>query len=115
MTDQSYFETEVLRGFGGDPGRVRVLSTKRRPTDESRRQAEIDASRWKAVQTRALIAELERTVVSLEVDIAAELERTRVRDPLNIAYPISVTTLAARRDNVKATLAALSERLTEAG
>jgi hypothetical protein len=111
MTDQYYFETEEVRRPLGHPRRARALFVKRKAMDESRRQAQINAVRRKALQTRVAIAELERTVLKLDFAIAAELERARVHDPSHFAYPISVRSMITRRDNVKATIAALTEQL----
>jgi hypothetical protein len=45
-------------------------------------------------------------------DIATEEERARISDRSNSAYPILARTLAARRDNLRDTIAALEQRLT---
>jgi hypothetical protein len=58
-----------------------------------------------------LISDLDRQVRILDHDIAAEEERARVFDPFNAAYPILARTLAARRDNLKETIAALEKWL----
>ena len=58
-----------------------------------------------------LISDLDRQVRILDHDIAAEEERARVFDPFNAAYPILARTLAARRDNLRDTIAALETRL----
>jgi uncharacterized metal-binding protein YceD (DUF177 family) len=113
VTDQLYFETERARRYTGQPGHLRAPFAKRKATDESRRQAEIDiARRRRVLQTRAAIDEFERAVLNLDLQIAAELECARVRDPSHVAYPIAVRTMVVRRDNMKATIAALSEQLT---
>jgi hypothetical protein len=80
-------------------------------TDESRRQPEINSARRKALQTRAAICEFECAVLDLDLQITAELEYARVRDPSHFAYPIAIRTMVARRDNMKATFVALSEQL----
>jgi hypothetical protein len=60
----------------------------------------------------ALINDLDCHVRILDCDIAAEEERARVLNPFNAAYPILARTLAARRDNLKETIAALEKWLT---
>ena len=60
----------------------------------------------------ALINDLDRHVRILDCDIAAEEERARVLNPFDAAYPILARTLAARRDNLKETIAALEKWLT---
>jgi hypothetical protein len=59
----------------------------------------------------AFIGDLDRRAQLLDHDIAAEEERARVINPLDAAYPVLARTLAARRDNLKATVATLEERL----
>ena len=59
----------------------------------------------------ALISDIDRHVRLLDSDITTEEERARVFDPFNAAYPILARTLAARRDNLKETIAALEKRL----
>ena len=59
-----------------------------------------------------LISDLDRVVRILDCDIDNEEERARVSDPFDAAYPILARTLAARRDNLKDTIAALERRLS---
>lgn len=71
------------------------------------------ASSREAAQTRSLIADINRIVQILDSDIAAEQEEARVFDPAQAGYPILARTLAARRDNLKETIAALERRLSD--
>lgn len=64
-----------------------------------------------AAKVRALIADLDRVVRILDSDIAAEEERSGVSDTFNAAYPVLARMMAARRDNLKETIAALERRL----
>ncbi|SHI07086.1 hypothetical protein [Bradyrhizobium erythrophlei] len=66
-----------------------------------------------AVQTRSLIADIGRIVQILDTDIAAEEEQARVFDPSQAEYPMLARTMAARRDNLWETIAALERRLSE--
>jgi hypothetical protein len=59
----------------------------------------------------ALISDIDRHVRILDCDIATEEERARVSDCRDAAYPILARTLAARRDNLRYTIAALETRL----
>ena len=59
----------------------------------------------------ALISDIDRHVRLLDSDITTEEERARVFDPFNAAYPILARTLAARRDNLRDTIAALETQL----
>jgi hypothetical protein len=60
-----------------------------------------------------LIADLDRIVHILDCDIATEEDRARVSDHSDAAYPMLARTLAARRKNLKVTIAALQRRLAE--
>jgi uncharacterized protein YceH (UPF0502 family) len=59
----------------------------------------------------ALISNLDQRAQLLDHDIATEEERAQVFDPSQHAYPILARTLTARRDNLRATIAALEKRL----
>ena len=60
-----------------------------------------------------ILADLVRTVHQIESDIAAEEERARVSDRSDVKYPVLARTLIERRNNLKATIAALEARHTE--
>jgi len=59
----------------------------------------------------ALISNLDQRAQLLDQDIATEEQRAGVFDPSHHAYPILARTLTARRDNPRATIAALEKRL----
>jgi hypothetical protein len=59
----------------------------------------------------ALISDLDRRAQILDRDIAAEEESARVFHPFDAAYPVLARTLAARRDNLKATIVTIEKRL----
>ena len=59
----------------------------------------------------ALISDMDRRVRLFDCDIAAEEQRARVSDRLDPGYPMFARTLAARRDNLKETIAVLEKRL----
>jgi hypothetical protein len=62
-----------------------------------------------------MIADLRRVVQVLDCDVQTEEERSRIFDRSNAHYPMLARTLAARRDNFKATIAALEARLSAIG
>jgi hypothetical protein len=70
-----------------------------------------DVALREAAQIRTMIVDLDRVVRILDCDIATEEERTRVSNRFDAAYPILARTLAARRYNLKGTIAALERRL----
>jgi len=65
-----------------------------------------------AAVIRGMMDDLNRAVCLLDCDIATEEERARISNRSNSAYPILARTLAARRDNLRDTIAALERRLT---
>jgi hypothetical protein len=69
-----------------------------------------DRSR-EALQMRQLIADVERVVRILNSDIADEEEKASVSDRSQAEYPMLARTLAARRDNLQGTIAALKKRM----
>ena len=64
-----------------------------------------------ALQTKHLIADINRVVQILDSDIAAEEEQVSIFDRSRVDYPILARTLVARRDNLLGTIAALEQRL----
>ena len=66
-----------------------------------------------ALQTRSLIADIDRVVQILDSDIAAEEEKAVIFDSSQTEYPMLARTLAARRDNLRGTIAALKKRLSD--
>jgi hypothetical protein len=74
------------------------------------RHFETTASR-EAVQTKALIADLDRIIQILNDAIAAEEALAGVSDRSQAGYPLHATEMAARRDNLTDTVAALAQRL----
>jgi hypothetical protein len=71
-----------------------------------------DRSR-EVLQTRSLIADIDRVVQIIDSDIAAEEENASVFDKSQAEYPMLARTLAARRDNLRGTIAALEKRLSD--
>jgi hypothetical protein len=66
-------------------------------------------------QISVMLADLDRTLQILDCDIATEEERARVSNPSDAAYPMLARMLTARRDRLKATVAALERRLVQTG
>ena len=71
-----------------------------------------ETSRETGVITR-ILADLVRTVVQIECEIAAQEERASVSDRSDVKYPMLAKTLIERRDNLKMTIDALEQRLAE--
>jgi hypothetical protein len=70
-----------------------------------------EAARREAALIWKMIGELHRSVQLLNTDIAVEENRLWIFDRSDAAYPILARSLAARRDNLLGTIAALKERL----
>jgi hypothetical protein len=70
-----------------------------------------EAAFRQAAVIQGLIADLERTVQILNVDICTEEERVGVFDGSEPTYSIGARILTARRNNLKVTIAFLAERL----
>jgi hypothetical protein len=70
-----------------------------------------DTTSREAAQISKMIGDLDRLVRTLDYDIAAEEERAQISDRSDVAYPILARALAARRDNLRDTIAALEPRL----
>jgi chorismate mutase len=110
MTQKYCFET--IPPGSNHPGRIRGRLAKRLAREQGRKQKEIGTSQREAAQIRSMIASLNRTIASLDGSIAADLEKSQIRDPRHYAFPIAARTMIARRDNLAATIAALSDRLS---
>jgi predicted RNase H-like nuclease (RuvC/YqgF family) len=70
-----------------------------------------DVALREAARIGALISDLDRRAQLLDRDISAEEEHALVFNLFDAAYPVLARTLAARRDNLKATIAMLEKRL----
>jgi hypothetical protein len=71
---------------------------------------------WReTTQTKGLIADIDRIVQILNSDIASEEEQAGIFDCSRPEYPVLARALAARRDNLKDTIAALEQRLELTG
>ena len=64
-----------------------------------------------AIVIGTMLHDLTRRLALLEADLAAEEERSGVSSPTDSRYTMLARSLGARRDNLKATLASLQERL----
>ena len=109
MTEQTYFETTQRANRRSERSQDRP-----RPIRDIRRELKVIESRWReASQIRSMIASLNRDIASLDANIAAELQTSRVRDPRHYAYPTTARAMDLRKQNLNATIAALSKRLDQ--
>jgi hypothetical protein len=71
-----------------------------------------EAPQREAVKIRRMIGDLDRLARLLDCNIAVQEECVGISDRSDVAYPILAKTLAARRDNLRETIAALEQRLS---
>jgi septation ring formation regulator EzrA len=74
-------------------------------------RSENESALREAAQIRILISDLDHIVQILNCYIATEEERARTSDRSDVTYPLFARTLAARRDNLRDTIAAFEQRL----
>ena len=89
---------------------MQALADKRQRQAERRREAELAVRNRAAAQIRLLTAKIEMEIASLEARIAADLQTATVKDPAHEAFRPSTKAMIVRRDNLKCTIHALSER-----
>jgi hypothetical protein len=76
-----------------------------------------ETARASAIQEAAVVSkiliDLVRTLELIESDIAAEEERASISDRSDPKYPMLARSLIERRNNIKTTIVALEQRITE--
>jgi hypothetical protein len=105
MTQQHHLETANIE-------RSNRAQAKRRAIEERKHLAMIDALHRMRQRTEAVLTDLKNTAISLDYSIETELQSSPTRDPRHFAFPMTARALITRRDNLRATIAALSEELT---
>jgi hypothetical protein len=81
-----------------------------------KRQFEINRTVAREAATiGAMIADMRRAVELLDCDVGTEEERIQIKDRADAQYPMLARHLAARRDNLKVTIATLEARLSLSG
>jgi hypothetical protein len=74
-----------------------------------------NAARRRMSQIKGMIADLERMVNSLDIEIQAEQLRSGVNNPARVDYPTLATAMIKRRDNAIGSMDVLRRELTELG
>lgn len=107
-------ERQMTRPYHLDTGVERQSRTeaKKRAIEERKRLAMIDALQRTRQRTEAVVTDLKNAATLLDINIEAELQGSPTRDPAHYAFPMTVRSLMARRDNLRATIAALRDELT---
>jgi hypothetical protein len=75
---------------------------------------EADEKRRKVADIEAMIHEFEQMAADLERQITSEEERTGIRNEAHFAYSTFARAAAQRRDNLRASIADLREKLEHA-
>jgi hypothetical protein len=122
--DQCYTALDLIANFVGMPFAICRESTPPspgavpNPVSEStamkhKRHFEINRTAVREAATiEAMIADMRRAVELLDRDVGTEEERMRIKDRGDAHYPMLARHLAARRDNLKVTIATLEARLS---
>jgi hypothetical protein len=106
MNQQPQFETSNFE-------RSARAEVKRRAKEERKLLAMNDALRRMRQRTETMLIDLKNAVRLLDQSIEAELENNPTKDPHHFAFPMTVRALIARRENLKATVASLSDELSK--
>jgi hypothetical protein len=107
MTQVPRSETEVRSSFTAAP---------RLPKDKSKLLAgRLDAARLRQQQMEKLLRDLSNAVRLLDESIDAETRSVSIREPSHFAFPMIARSMVARRDNLRATIAALTEERKNSG
>lgn len=75
---------------------------------------QVEEKRRKVVQIETMIGEFERMSGDLDREIAAEEERSGIRDPSHFAYPTYAKAAMNRRDNLRRSAQELRIQLEDA-
>jgi hypothetical protein len=78
------------------------------------RQIGVEAARQRVKQMEAAIADFERRASTLEAEIRAEENLTRIHDVGHFAYSTCARAMTQRRDNLKRSIAELRKQLADA-
>jgi hypothetical protein len=86
-------------------------AAKRQAIEESKRLAMIDALQRLRQRTEAVLVDLKNAAALLDASIEVELQNSPTRDPRDVAFPMTARALITRRDNLRATIAPISEEM----
>ena len=75
---------------------------------------QVEEKRRRVRQIEMMIAEFTRMIGDLDREIANEEKRAGISDPRHFAYPTYARAAAARRDNLKSSIAELAAQIEEA-
>ena len=104
MTQLHHLET-------ANEGKSARAAAHRHAIEERKRLTMIDALQRLRQRTEAVLADLKNAVASLDESIEIELQRSPTRDLRDFSFPMVARSLIARRDNLRATIAAISKEM----
>lgn len=104
---QDDFEAVKLKAL--DRGLPRLSKSEKQET--ARRQWDDKDKRRIVLRLQTMISELQREVANLEMSIHSELNLARGRERACSAYLDSAQMMKSRRENLKATIAGLTEKV----
>ena len=112
MKQQCQFETAKYKHEKNHPGEIATTPTRRRAQQETQGQKHVEAKQSDARRLQTLIISLAREIANLDESIASELALSSDREPSHFAYPVSVSMMRARRENLNNTIEGLTDRLS---
>jgi hypothetical protein len=95
--------------------RAARAAAKQRALEERKRLVMTGALERLRQRTEAVLVDLKNAAALLDGSIEIELQISPTRDPRDFAFPMTARALIARRDNLRATIAAISEELARGG
>jgi hypothetical protein len=112
MKQQCQFETAKYKHEKNHPGEIATTPARRRAQQETQGQKQVEANQRDATRLQTLIISLASEIANLDESIASELALSSDREPSHFAYPVSVSMMRARRENLNNTIEGLTDRLS---
>ena len=88
-------------------------AARRLAIEERKRMAMIAALQRLRRRTESVLTDLKKTAALLDQSIEIELQLSPIRDPRSASFSMSARALIARRDNLRATIAAISRGMEQ--
>ena len=91
------------------------VASKKRALEQRKRLAMIDALQRLRQRTEAVLVDLKKAASLLDQSIEIELQNSPTRNPRDVSFPMSARALIARRDNLRATIVAITKEMAQGG
>lgn len=92
-------------------GKSARAAANRHAIEERKRLTIIDALQRLRQRTETVLAGLKNTVALLDESIELELQSSPTRNLRDFSFPMTARAMITRRDNLRATIAAISEEM----